>query len=146
MSYTFEHTNKQGEAREITILDRDEFLKLSDEEKVDYQLGPMVPDENEEDVIEATLQVQSFVYDLINEENLFNGIPGMLDEFIEKNYKEAWNEASEKSKMDREDYFWEFIEEEGDEALNGIDLHIINEVYKSDFWYSLLINACKTKV
>ena len=84
MSYTFEHTKKQGEAREITILDRDEFLKLSDEEKVDYQLGPMVPDENDEDVIEATLQVQSFVYDLINEENLFNGIPGMLDEFIEK--------------------------------------------------------------
>ena len=146
MSYTFEHTNKQGGAREITILDRDEFLKLSDEEKVDYQLGPMVPDENEEDVIEATLQVQSFVYDLINEENLFNGIPGMLDEFIEKNYKEAWSEASEKSKMDREDFFWEFIDQEGDEALNGIDLHIINEVYKSDFWYSLLINACKTKV
>ena len=70
----------------------------------------------------------------------------MLDEFIEKNYKEAWNEASEKSKMDREDFFWEFIDQEGDEALNGIDLHIINEVYKSDFWYSLLINACKTKV
>ena len=146
MSYTFEHTKKQGEAREITILDRDEFLKLSDEEKVDYQLGPMVPDENDEDVIEATLQVQSFVYDLINEENLFNGIPVMLDEFIEKNYKEVWDEASEKSKMDREDYFWEFIDQEGDDALNGIDLHIINKVYKSDFWYSLLINACKTKV
>ena len=79
----------------------------------------------------------------MNEEDLFNGIPVMLEDFMEKNYKEIWEEASGKSKIDREDFFWDFIDQAGDEATDGIDLYIINEVYKSDFWYSKIIEESK---
>ena len=145
MSYIFEYTIKSGDTQTITILSRDEFSVLSDEEKIEYQSGPTI--EEEEDEFLSTLVVQGFIYDLINEVDLYF-IPRALDEFIKLNYKnkheEAWNLEIDPS--EREELFWNFIDEVGDEALDGIDLHILNSIYKDDDLYSMLIEECEKRI
>ena len=143
MSYTFEYTTNSGETQTITILNREEFSGLDDEEKIEYQAGPII--EEKEDFL-STLVVQGFIYDLVNEVDLYF-IPRALDEFIKVNYKskheEVWNLETDPS--EREELFWNFIDETGDEALDGIDLHILNSIYKNDDLYSMLIEECKKR-
>tara|TARA_Y100001968_G_scaffold53948_1_gene45037 strand:- start:1776 stop:2213 length:438 start_codon:yes stop_codon:yes gene_type:complete len=142
MSYTFEHTNKQGETREITILDRDEFFKLNEEEKIDYQNGPQV---KTGDIVENLMYVQGFIYDIINEQDSGdNGLPEMLEQFMKSSFREKWKEGIDncESRTEREEFYWDFIDEEGDEVLDGIDLFIINKFYESDYLYSLLLEEC----
>ena len=145
MSYIFEYTIKSGDTQTITILSRDEFSVLSDDEKIEYQSGPTIEEEEEE--LLSTLVVQGFIYDLINEVDLYF-IPRALDEFIKVNYKskheEVWNLETDPS--EREELFWNFIDEVGDEALDGIDLHILNSIYKNDDLYSMLIEECEKRI
>ena len=143
MSYTFEYTTNSGETQTITILTRKEIALLDDYDKIQYQAGPMVDSEHGD---LNTLAVQAFIYDFINEVYLYF-IPRALDEFIKLNYKnkheEAWNLEIEPS--EREELFWNFIDEVGDEALDGIDLHILNSIYKDDYLYSMLIEECEKR-
>ena len=143
MSYTFEYTTNSGETQTITILTRKEIALLDDYDKIQYQAGPMVDSEHGD---LNTLAVQAFIYDFINEVYLYF-IPRALDEFIKLNYKnkheEAWNLEIEPS--EREELFWNFIDEVGDEALDGIDLHILNSIYKDDDLYSMLIEECEKR-
>jgi len=143
MSYTFEYTTNSGETLTITILTRKEIALLDDYDKIQYQAGPMVDSEHGD---LNTLAVQAFIYDFINEVYLYF-IPRALDEFIKLNYKnkheEAWNLEIEPS--EREELFWNFIDEVGDEALDGIDLHILNSIYKDDYLYSMLIEECEKR-
>tara|TARA_B100001057_G_C22062658_1_gene648898 strand:+ start:27 stop:467 length:441 start_codon:yes stop_codon:yes gene_type:complete len=143
MSYTFEYTTNSGETQTITILTRKEIALLDDYDKIQYQAGPMVDSEHGD---LNTLAVQAFIYDFINEVYLYF-IPRALDEFIKLNYKnkheESWNLEIEPS--EREELFWNFIDEVGDEALDGIDLHILNSIYKDDDLYSMLIEECEKR-
>ncbi len=143
MSYTFKYTIKSGEIQKITFLNREEFSALNDEEKIEYQAGPIIEEKEE---FLSTLVVQGFIYDLVNEVDLYF-IPRALDEFIKVNYKskyeEVWNLETDPS--EREELFWNFIDEVGDEALDGIDLHILNSIYKNDDLYSMLIEECKKR-
>ena len=147
MSYTFEYTTYSGETQTITILNREEFSGLDDEEKIDYQAGPIIIEsDGNENYDLRTLCVQGFLYDFINEVYLYF-IPRALDEFIKLNYKnkheEAWDLEIDPS--EREELFWNFIDEVGDEALDGIDLHILNSIYKDDDVYSMLIEECEKR-
>ena len=143
MPYTFKYTIKSGETQKITFLNREEFSALNDEEKIEYQAGPII--EEKEDFL-STLVVQGFIYDLVNEVDL-NFIPRALDEFIKVNYKSKYEEVclSEPNLLNREELFWNFIDEVGDEALDGIDLHILNSIYKDDDLYSMLIEECEKR-
>ena len=149
MSFIFENTNKDGDTREITILERDEFFVLTDEEKLDYQSGPKIKEEGQ-DYTSNTLHIQGFIYDIINEyDSGDNGIPEMLDQFMKTNFEEQWQEGLSEypSRSDREEFFWDFIDTEGgDEALDGIDLFIINQFYQNDHLYSVLIDECKARI
>ena len=144
MPYIFKYTIKSGETQKITFLNREEFSALNDEEKIEYQAGPII--EEKEDFL-STLVVQGFIYDLVNEVDLYF-IPRALDEFIKVNYKskheEVWNLETDPS--EREELFWNFIDEVGDEALDGIDLHILNSIYKNDDLYSMLIEECEQRI
>ena len=143
MPYIFKYTIKSGETQKITFLNREEFSALNDEEKTEYQAGPII--EKKEEFL-STLVVQGFIYDLVNQVDLFY-IPKALDEFIKVNYKSKYEEAclSEPNLLNREELFWNFIDEVGDEALDGIDLHILNSIYKNDDLYSMLIEECKKR-
>ena len=145
MSYIFKYTIKSGDTQTITILSRDEFSVLSDEEKIEYQSGPTI--EEEEDEFLSTLVVQGFIYDLINEVDLYF-IPIALEDFIKENYRSKWEEVfpNEPSLVEREEIYWNFIDETGDEALDGIDLHILNSIYKNDNLYSMIIEECEKRV
>tara|TARA_S200000501_G_scaffold374148_1_gene422997 strand:- start:1650 stop:2096 length:447 start_codon:yes stop_codon:yes gene_type:complete len=145
MSYIFEYTIKSGDTQTITILSRDEFSVLSDDEKIEYQSGPTIEEEEEE--LLSTLVVQGFIYDLINEVDLYF-IPRALEDFIKENYRSKWEEVFpyEPSLVEREEIYWNFIDEKGDEALDGIDLHILNSIYKNDNLYSMIIKECEKRV
>ena len=146
MSYTFRNTDKRGETRQITILERDEFIVLNDEEKLDYQSGPKIKEDEEEKPSLNTLHIQGLIYDIIHEE-MPNGIANMLEEFMEANYIEKYNEGSIEYPLrsDREEFFWNFIDTEGgDGAQDDIDLFIVNQFYKNDHLYSVLIDKCST--
>ena len=146
MSYTFKNTDKLGETRQITILERDEFIVLNDEEKLDYQSGPKIKEDEEEKPSLNTLHIQGLIYDIIHEE-MPNGIANMLEEFMEANYIEKYNEGSIEYPLrsDREEFFWNFIDTEGgDDAQDDIDLFIVNQFYKNDHLYSVLIDKCNT--
>ena len=139
MSYTFDFINSENQKIKITILNREEFSLLDDDGKEEYQAGPII----EEDDAISTLGVQGFIYDFVNEKDL-DWIPKILDEFMKNKYKKTWNEghASYSSPVEREQFFWDFIDKEGEEALYGIDLFTIKEFYKNDTLYSLLIEDC----
>ena len=143
MSYTFDYIASDNKKIKITILNREEFFLLDDEGKEEYQAGPVI----EEDDDLRTLGVQGFIYNFINEKDL-DWIPKILDEFMKKNYKSTWDEGytSYPSPVKREQFFWDFIDEEGDEALYGIDLYTINQFYKNDTLYSLLIEECQHRI
>tara|TARA_B100001778_G_C18349522_1_gene521309 strand:+ start:6 stop:452 length:447 start_codon:yes stop_codon:yes gene_type:complete len=145
MSYTFKYTSKLDDTQKITILNRKEIALLDNYDKIQYQAGPMVDSEHGD---LNTLAVQGFIYDLVNETDLYF-IPRALEDFMIKNYKSKYEEVclSEPSLVGREELFWNFIDsgEEGDEALDGIDLHILNSIYKNDNLYSMLIEECEKR-
>ena len=144
MSYTFDYIASDNQKIKITFLNREEFSSLDEDWKKEaYQAGPVIK-ENDDEL--HTLGVQGFIYNFINEKDL-DWIPKILDEFRKKNYKSTWDEGfnSYPSPTKREQFFWDFIDKEGDEALYGIDLFIIKEFYKSDYLYSLLIEECKKR-
>ena len=144
MSYTFDYIASDNQKIKITILNREEFSLLDDDGQEEYQAGPII-EEDEDDAI-STLGVQGFIYNFVNEKDLY-WIPKILDEFMKKNYKSTWDEGfnSYPSPTKREQFFWDFIDKEGDEALYGIDLFTIKEFYKNDTLYSLLIEECQKR-
>ena len=147
MSYTFNYTSKADETQIITILNREEFSVLSDEEKIEYQAGPTIKESDGNEIYDLnTLVVQGFIYDLVNEVDLYF-IPRALEDFMKENYRIKWDEVFpyEPSLVEREEIYWNFIDEKGDEALDGIDLHILNSIYKNDNLYSMLIEECEKR-
>ena len=148
MSYIFKYTSKADDTQTITILNREEFSVLSDEEKIEYQAGPTIKESDGNEIYDLnTLVVQGFIYDLVNEVELYF-IPRALENFMKENYRSKWEEIfpSEPSLVKREELFWNFIDTEaGDEALDGIDLHILNSIYKNDNLYSMIIIECEKR-
>ena len=141
MSYIFEYFTRVHKPQPIIILNREEFSELSDEQKLFYQAGPI-----EEDGDSLTLLIQGFIYTLLIKKDPLL-IPQFLDNFIKENYKNKYKEIclAEPDLLDREKLFWDFIEEEGDEAEEGIDLYIVDMVYKNDDLYSMLIEECEKR-
>ena len=148
MSYTFKYTSKADDMQTITILNREEFSVLNDEEKIEYQASPIIKESDGNETYDlSTLGVQAFIYDLVNETDLYF-IPRALDEFIKVNYKSKYEEVclSEPNPLDREELFWDFIDEVGDEAIDGIDLHILNSIYKNDDLYFMIFEDCEKRI
>ena len=143
MSYTFEYT----ETQKITILTREEFSGLDDEDKIEYQAGPFSKESDGNETYDLrTLLVQAFIYEVVNEADLYF-IPRALEEFVKVKFRSKWEEvlSSEPSQEKKEELFWDFIYKEGDEATDGIDLYILNEVYKNDYLYEMIIKECETR-
>ena len=114
MSYTFKYTSKADDTQTITILNREEFSVLSDEEKIEYQAGPTIKESDGNEIYDLnTLVVQGFIYDLVNEVDLYF-IPRALENFMKENYRSKWEEIfpSEPSLVKREELFWNFIDTE----------------------------------
>ena len=98
MSYTFNYTSKADETQIITILNREEFSVLSDEEKIEYQAGPTIKESDGNEIYDlSTLVVQGFIYDLVNEVDLYF-IPRALEDFMKENYRSKWEEIFLKGK------------------------------------------------
>tara|TARA_Y100001968_G_C18750724_1_gene433249 strand:+ start:150 stop:425 length:276 start_codon:yes stop_codon:yes gene_type:complete len=86
VSFSFEHSYKQGYARKTIILDRDKFFKLSDYEKIDYQNGLQVKTGN---IVENLSLLQGFLYDIINQQDVVdNVLLWMLEQFMKSSLKE----------------------------------------------------------
>jgi len=144
MSCKFTYVDKNGRSLDLKILDRDEYSKLDDDEKIEYSSQPEV---------EGTyyLGVQSFIWSAIEEcDSGDNGIPEVLDCFMKKYYPDIFNGWLEMFQAqegmiwaERTDYFWEFIDETGDAALNASDIYFLDHAYSSDFIYDLIIEKCK---
>ena len=73
MSYSFKYTSKADDMQTITILNREEFSVLNDEEKIEYQASPIIKESDGNETYDlSTLGVQAFIYDLVNETDLIN--------------------------------------------------------------------------
>lgn len=144
MSYKFTYVDKNGRSLDLEILDRDEYCKLDDDEKIEYSSQPEVEGTCE-------LGVQSFIWSTIEEcDSGDNGIPEVLDAFMKKHYPKVFDEWIEQFKIqdgitwtERTDYFWGFIDETGDEALDASDIYFLDHAYSSEFIYDSIIERCK---
>ena len=147
MSYLFEYFTRSNDPQTIKILNREEFSALDDEEKIEYQASPIIKESDGNEIYDLrTLLVQGFIYShLIKKDRLL--IPQFLDDFIRENYKSKYEEVclTESDLLDREILFWDFIAEEGDEATDGIDLYIVNKVYKNDDLYFMISEECEKR-
>ena len=150
MSYTFEYFSEtSNENNTITILTQEELSLLDNYEKIEYQASPTIKEINGNEIYDLnTLGVQGFIYNLMN---AFDPkiMTIFLNDFMQKNYKSKWDEMDKiESTMDgKVDLIWNFIDsdDEGDEATDKIDLYILNEFYKNEDLYSMLIEECEKR-
>ena len=147
MPYHFNFTTKTDTTYRLEILNREEYQKLDNEEKLEYSSSPVLDDEDET----HSLGHQSFIWGIIEaNDSGDNGLPEVLDAFMAQYYPGKVQEClanikqsnGEMSWSDRTDFYWNFIDEEGDEALDASDLFFLDYAYKSDEIYQLIINEC----
>ena len=145
MSFSIKYQHKDGRILDLNVLDRVEYSKLNNDEKLDYNAQPLIDDTSE-------LGIQSFIWGIIEQNDSGdNGLPEILDAFMKESYPEAFNSFIDKVKgsdssaswSDRTEYFWSVIDEIGDEALDASDIYFLDYAYKSDFIYGLIEDECE---
>ena len=145
MSFSIRYQHKDGRILDLTVLDREEYSKLTNDQKLDYNAQPIIDDTSE-------LGIQSFIWGIIEQNDSGdNGLPEILDEFMRQSYPEIFNAFIDKVKgtansanwSDRTEYFWAVIDEIGDEALDASDIYFLDYAYKSEFIYKLIKDECE---
>ena len=153
MSYKIVFTNRAGDQLNLEILEREEYSKLSDTEKIAYSASPNIDDYNE-------LGVQEFIWGIIEANDTGDfGLPEILDSFMKKHFPDIFNEwiaryGDNKGDLwsDRTDYFWSILDEKAEQGecdadeldpLDLSDIFFLNYAYDSDYIYELIENECK---
>ena len=145
MSFSIKYPHKDGRILDLRILDREEYSKLNNDEKLDYNAQPVIDDTSE-------LGIQSFIWGIIEQNDSGDsGLPEILDAFMKQSYPEVFNAFIDKLKggessaswSNRTEYFWSVIDEIGDEALDASDIYFLDYAYTSELIYGLIEDECE---